>query len=122
MPMSAAAIDGISNNGHRWKHRLTSITLFTKELGALNDRLDGRDDHDQIIVPRAESEGAVMDLIKAVRVWIYDNEATLDKGAIDDLRAKLDDLEAVEDCDMAEINYAMGELYDSFDYWRVLVS
>jgi repressor of nif and glnA expression len=127
MPISAAAMDGIRDNGLRWRYRMNGLLKSeTAKLGEFNDRIDGQDDDDQLIVLRSESEPVVMEIVRKVRGWLNDNKravpiaARLPAHARDSLAARLDDLECVEDCAIQEINFAMNELYDEFDYWRVL--
>lgn len=119
MPMSAAAMDGIRANGHRWKFHMNGlIREETKKLGEFNDLLDGEDDFDQQAITREMSEPVVIALRTKIAKWL-DEHRTLPDNIKDDIRAKLDDLEMVEDCDMGEINFAMNYLYDEFDYWRI---
>ncbi|USM11509.1 hypothetical protein vBCbaSRXM_64 [Citromicrobium phage vB_CbaS-RXM] len=119
MPTSDAALAGIKHNGLRWKHHLHGlIKPETEKLGAFNDRLDGDDDHEQLVVSRAESEPVVEEIIRKVRVWC-EKTKSLPEDARRDIESKVDDLECVSDCDMGEINFAMNYLYDEFDYWRI---
>lgn len=121
MPISNAAMDGIRDHGHRWRYRMAGLLKSeTAKLGEFNDRIDGRDDGDQQIVLRSESEPVVMEIVRKVRGWLSDNALRLPAHARDSIVARLDDLECVEDCSIREINFAMNELYDEFDYWRIL--
>jgi hypothetical protein len=115
MPMSQAAMDGISANGHRWKSRINGLKPHTEVLGKANDaNNDGEPyDHDA-------TEKAVQDIIKIVRSFAdkLPDESSLKQDLLHDA----DDLEMVEDCDIEDINHEMNDLYDSFDFHRVLVA
>lgn len=113
MPMSQAAMDGISANGHRWKFFIHGMKPFTQALGKLNDaENDGQE------VADADVEKKVQEIIKIVR----DFAGKTDNVRLrDDLLNDADNLEMVEDCGLDEVNFQMGNLYDTFDFHRVLV-
>lgn len=119
MAMSEAAIQGIKENGHGWKISLYGlIKPECSKLAEFNNRIN--DDGGEVL--REESESVVMEIVRKLREWTTTNEAKLGEQICRDLRGDLDDLESVEDCDMEEINYAMGRVYDCFDYWRILAA
>lgn len=117
MPITQAAMDGINANGHRWQHRIT-LAPYTAMLGKLNDRNGDGD-----TPTREEIEPVVENIVAKVRSFA---EARLRRDDNDqigrDLASRADDLECVSDCEIEEVNHAMNELYDSFDFWRVLVN
>lgn len=120
MPMSEAAMDGIRDNGHRWKHQITLRDL-TQPLGDLNERYD---DGAGEAPKREETEPLVDKIVERVRAFVkqrFERHGTDDPIGID-LDRRADELEMIADCDIEEINHAMGELYDSFDYWRILAN
>ncbi len=102
-------MDGIKVNGHRWRHRI-SLGQWPLLLGKLNDLGDFEADD-------AEVERAALGIVAAVRVVV----ASQKWAERTDLSRRADELELVADCGLGEVNFAMSELYDSFDFWRVLV-
>jgi hypothetical protein len=114
MPMSQAAMDGIAANGHRWKHTIRGMKPHTEVLGKANDANGDGNDYD-----RAAVEKAVQSIVKITRSFA---DRTSDSNVADHLRLRADDLECVEDCDIEDINYAMNDLYDEFDFHRILVN
>lgn len=109
MPLSEACLAGIRANGHRWKHTI-GLGQWPALLGKLNDQRDvGADD--------AEVERCALKIVALVRAFVDRRDWAKET----DLARLADDLEMVADCGLAEVNEAMGELYDSFDYWRILV-
>jgi hypothetical protein len=114
MPMSAAAMDGIAAHGHRWKRRINGLKPHTEVLGKANDaNNEGQAyDHDA-------TEKAVQGIIKSVRSFA---QSITDEALQRDLLHDADDLEMVEDCDIEDINHEMNDLYDTFDFHRVLVA
>lgn len=120
MPMSAAAIAGIRHNGNRWRYRMNGLIKDEcLKLGELNDRIGDRDDGEQTIVSREESEPVVISLRTKVSKWL-DRQRRMPDEIVTNVKCRLDDLEMVEDCGMGEINYALNDLFDEFDYWRIL--
>ena len=107
--MSAAAIDGISANGHRWKARI-SLGFGPGELGRLNDRLSDGEKVDD-----AEVEEITLRIVANVRSFAKRNPQ------FDSLERRADELELFADCGLEEVNCAMTELYDDFDWHRILV-
>jgi hypothetical protein len=114
MPMSAAAMDGISANGHRWKYTIRGMKAHTEVLGRANDAFNDGQPYDE-----KATEQAVQSIIKVVRAFA---DKTSDERLRDDLRHDADDLEMVEDCEIEDINHEMNDLYDTFDFHRVLVA
>jgi hypothetical protein len=112
MPMSAAAMDGIRDNGHRWRMRITGIKPFIQPLADANNLDNDGQPYDAKAV-----EAAVQGIVAATRNFALGKAENLKL----DLEARADDLEMVEDCDLDDINHYMGELYDAFDYHRILV-
>lgn len=111
MPISEAAMGGIRANGHRWRHRI-NLGQWPAMLGKLNDAEEAG-----VEVDENEVERVTLEIVEAVRRCV----AKSDWAAETDLGSRADDLEMVADCGLEEVNCAMNELYDSFDYWRVLV-
>lgn len=109
--MSQAAIDGISENGFRWRHRL-SLRPMTTRLAALNERDGGT---------REEREPLVEKIVAIVRQFAKDNSLSNERMA-SDLIMRADELACLADCDLEDINHGMNDLYDSFDFWRVLAA
>ena len=111
MPITEAAMSGIRDHGHRWKRRIC-LGQSPALLGRLNDAAaDGED------VDDAEVERLALSIVESVRRACQDQDWPADI----DLTQRADDLEGASDCGLDEVNYFMGELYDSFDYWRILV-
>lgn len=117
MPISAAAMDGIRSNGHRWKMTITGLKRYTEVLGRANDAANEGLDYD-----RKANEVAVQGIVKVVRAFAENEAAAKDVEMERDLLSNADDLECVEDDAIEEINWAMNQLYDSFDYHRILVA
>lgn len=109
MTMSEAAIDGIRDNGFRWSYRI-NLKPWTARIGRLNDGGGGTQE---------EREPLVESIVAKVRQFAKDNALKNERMA-SELISRADDLECCADCDLEDINIAMGELYDSLDYWRVL--
>lgn len=107
--MSQACLDGIKVHGHRWKHRIR-LGQWPALLGKLNNQGDAAADD-------AEVERCAMKIVEIVRAYVDRNEWAKET----DLSRRAEDLEMAADCGLGEVNFAMGELYDSFDYWRILV-
>lgn len=116
MPMSMAAMDGIRDNGHRWKLTITGLKPFTEVLGKANDLNNIGKPYDQKTV-----EKAVQGIVAKVREFAETKDVLADPRIEGELLSAAADLECVEDEDIEEINDAMGQLYDAFDYWRILV-
>lgn len=111
MPASEACFDGIKAHGLRWRHELR-LGVWPGALGRLNDLAnDGQP------VDDAEVERVTLKIVAAVRAAV-DRYEWAKKT---DLDHRADELECVADCGLGEVNYAMGELYDSCDYWRILI-
>ena len=108
---SAAAIEGLRANGLRWNRRFR-IGLGPSLLGKYNDaaETDSPATDEQV-------EEAALKIVAAVRAFAKG----VDEPERGDLERRADELEMVADCGLDEVNFAMGELYDSFDYWRILV-
>lgn len=101
-------MDGIRDNGLRWKHTLRGLGPHTKVLGRINDG--------DMEITMAEGEAAVKAIVSRVRAFA---QATSDEHLRDVLERRAEELENVADCGIEEINWAMGELYDALDYHRV---
>jgi hypothetical protein len=114
MPMSQAAMDGIAANGHRWKYTIRGMKPHTEVLGRANDAYNDGESYDE-----KATEKAVQSIVKIVRAFA-DN--TSNERLRDDLRHDADDLEMVEECEIEDINMEMNDLYDTFDFHRVLVN
>ena len=108
MPISEVCMDGIKANGHRWKHTIR-LGQWPALLGKLNDR-EG-DVLESEVEPIAEKIVAIVRAYVERHTWAKET----------DLARRADELEMVADCGLEEVNFAMNELYDSFDYWRILV-
>lgn len=116
MPMSLAAMDGIRENGHRWKLTIRGLKPFTETLGKANDANNDGESYDHTVV-----EKAVQGIVEKVRKFCETKDVLADPRIEGELLSAAADLECVEDEDIEEINDAMGQLYDAFDYWRILV-
>ena len=113
MPISQAAMDGISRNGLGWRMSMNGRFKANAEaLGAMNDRASEGE-----IVTDEEVEVEVKQIIAKSRKWA---ESLQDRKIAEDLLSDLDRLEEVEDCGLDEVNYAMDRFYDCLDYWRIL--
>jgi len=111
MAMSEAAIEGIAANGHRWKRRIT--IHGTAEIGAMNDA-----NSDNLPYDRERLEALCNQIVADVRFFA----APLpDSRMRDDLNDGADWLETVADCDIEEVNHQLDSLYDTFDFYRLLV-
>lgn len=106
-----ASIAGVAAHGLRWRHQI-HLGNWPAQLGKLNDRASDGEDIDD-----AEVEKAALGIVAAVRAT-YEREGWAKDT---DLDRRADDLEMAADCGIEEVNFMMNELYDSFDYWRVLV-
>lgn len=105
--MTPAALDGIAVNGLRWKHSIR-----------LRDVMEPMKDADAL---KTGDVGRILDLV-AKRVKAF---ASLPKVAGDtDLSYRLsnavDDLETCDDCP-EEARHVLNDLFDVFDFHRVLV-
>lgn len=103
MPTSAAAIEGIKDNGLRWRHEV--------RLSDLSDRL-GREDDLKVGDVASIQEQYV------TRVRRFMMTAKLTPGEKAALELVLSDLEDVDD-DIDAIRFVLNELYDCFDYVRI---
>lgn len=109
MPISAAAMEGIQDNGHRWRASIR-LGFGPALLGKLNDKRNGGEEVDD-----AEVERLALKIVENLRSFAKRNP---DYSV---LERRADNLEMVADCGLEEVNCAMGELYDTFDYCRILV-
>jgi hypothetical protein len=109
MPISEVCMDGIKANGHRWKARIR-LGQWPALLGRLNDVAS-----DGGTVDEAEVERIALRIVASVR-----NYAKM-HPQYDSLERRADEIELVADCGLEEVNHAMGELYDDFDWHRILV-
>lgn len=104
MPISAAALEGIAANGHRWKGEINlggqPARLANPDKLVLGDCLKIRNE----IVRRCE-------------VFIQTMGVNLATLALAD---KVDQLKECED-DPDDLRIALGELYDVFDFHRICV-
>jgi hypothetical protein len=106
-----AAMEGIKAHGHGWMHRIY-LGDWPEKIGALNSRAaDGKDVDDK------EVEKIAMVIVETVRNYV----ARWEWAQATDLEKRADELEMLADCGLDEVNHALDELYDSFDYWRILV-
>jgi hypothetical protein len=113
MPMSEAAMEGIRVNGHRWQRRINGLKPHTEVLGKANDAHNDGEPYDE-----KATEAAVQAIVKIVRSFA---NSVKDDNLQRDLLHDADDLEMVEDCEIEDINHEMNDLYDTFDFHRVLV-
>lgn len=122
MPTSEAAIAGIKANGHKWRYQMPRDYLQPEisKLAEFNNRIDGRDDYDQTIVPCDESEPVVEALRVKVEQWAQ-RSRTLPHEALEAIQSALEELETIQDCCMEEVNYGLNNLWDEFDYYRILI-
>lgn len=104
-----ASLDGIAAHGMRWRYHI-NLSQWTRAIGKLNDRDDE--------VSRDELEPLVNAIVAKVRRFAEIHRAR--EGMAYDLERRADELEMLSDCEISEVNHFMGELYDSFDYWRIL--
>lgn len=108
MPMSSAAIAGISANGHRWKAEINMRGQVSR-LG----------DEDSLKVGDvAAIRDSVIDRVK--RFLASPASKFLDADDKYSFENALDDLEMCDD-DIDEVRGALNELYDLFDYHRICV-
>jgi hypothetical protein len=105
MAISEAAMAGITAHGFRWKRRAANIAELSKRLGEIND--DERD--------HSEAPGIIEMIVQRLRD--YPSSESDMRSALD---SAADELEGVADCEIDEINFAMGGVYDALDYWRIL--
>lgn len=104
MPMSAAALEGISANGLRWKG--------TINLGGQPSRLG---DPELLVV--GDCARIRDDIARRCKVFIQTmgvSPMTLALGS------KLDDLERCDD-DPDQMRRVLSDLYDVFDFYRICV-
>lgn len=106
-------MDGIRDNGSGWKFRIHGMKTHTETLGKANNSNNDGESYDRKVV-----EAAVQSIVKVVRGFA---DRASDSNIAEHLRYRADNLEMVEDCDIEDINEAMGDLYDEFDYHRILV-
>lgn len=108
MPMSEAAILGIVAHGSGWRHEL--------RLKAVIDKIADFDE----TTPREEISAVRDEIVAGVRTWLQ----RFNKPEHNEMRNEIDtanyDLEMVDES-IDEVRYALGVLYDQFDYYRVVV-
>lgn len=109
MPMSAAAMEGIQVNGHHWQRQIR-LGYEPKKLGALNN---------------AAMAGETIDdkEVEAIAERIASNVRSFAKmhPQFEHLEQEAENLEMVADCGLEEVNAVMSDLYDAFDFNRILV-
>jgi hypothetical protein len=109
MPISEVCMEGIRANGHKWRDRIR-LGLEPSLLGRLNDKLaDGE------AVDDSEVERLTLRIVENVRRF------AAKRPQYDSLERRADDLEMAADCGLEEVSFFMGELYDDFDWHRILV-
>lgn len=106
MPMSEAAMDGIRDNGNRWKYELR-LSDLTQKLGAFEAN-----------APESEVETVTSELIDRLRHHVGHHP---DRPYSHPLILAVEDLFSVADCGIEEVRFALTDIYDIFDYHRVLV-
>lgn len=104
MPMSAAAMDGIAANGHRWRYQI--------KVAHLSDRLGDEDalKVGDVTVIRDEYVTRVRAFAAATKDLTEYEKDRLEMCCVD-LEECDDDLEQVRD--------ALTDLYDCFDFFRI---
>lgn len=103
-------MDGIAANGRGWKHRI-SLGGQTEIMGKMDD-----DTTDDAVQKCAEA------IIARVRTFADRLHKHPDTAALADrLRDEAEALEAVADCGIDEVRWAMSSLYDQFDFSRICV-
>jgi hypothetical protein len=103
---SEAAIAGISAHGLRWRHRI-SLAGRADAIGEMDES-----------TPESEINDARTAIVSRVKNFIIGFPENSDmRVSVED---KLDDLETV-DAELEEVRFALGELYDAFDYYRIVV-
>jgi len=99
---SAAALAGISTNGHRWKHQIR-LAHLSKQVG------QGDLTEQQIDAIRKET-------VKRVRLFLL--TATF-KEMVYEIESSIEELEVI-DPDLEELRDSYTNLFDLFDYWRIV--
>ena len=108
MPMSEAAMAGITANGHRWKFEIS----FNGAMSKVGDWQEGVTWAEEIEIVRQA-------IVKRVRAFL-NHRPSLDDDMRYDLETAVEDLEMV-DPEVEEIRHCLTTLYDHFDYYRVCV-
>lgn len=100
---SAAALAGISTNGHRWKHQI--------RLGHLSKQIGQGDLTEQQI------EAIRKETAKRVRLFLLTiiDEAEM----VHEIEDAVDDLDMI-DPDLKGLRDSYTRLFDLFDYWRIV--
>lgn len=106
MPMSEAALAGISANGHKWRYEL-SLSGLTTQIGDMDE---------------ATSEEDIRTCVTAIveRVRRFLKKPGIDPAMIYTIEIAVEGLE-MADTDLEEARAAMGYLYDEFDFYRICV-
>lgn len=107
MPMSEAAMSGISANGLRWKFNISFSTL-TAKVG----------EWEEGVTPTGEIEKIRNAIVERVKVFLHHRSMGEDMRY--DIEDAVEQLEMV-DPEVEEIRFALNRLYDQFDYHRVCV-
>ncbi len=109
MPMSAAAMSGVRDNGHRWKFEI-SFNGQVKRLANADDLVVG----DCAVIRDT--------VVKQVRAFLERRDVVIRLPAEDrmSIDMEIDDIEMCED-DPDELKVALAPLYDKFDYYRICV-
>lgn len=137
MTLSNAAIEGISANGLNWRHTGPRIKTPNAVLADLNDNGVNDESDAQRLTDASHKIAA------AIRLWLNgitskEKKSTSEINILEDFEHRHEDeLVFMEDIDtvsevndgiyndpqevLNEINYIMNNIYDSFDYHRILV-
>jgi hypothetical protein len=114
MPLSQAAMDGITANGHGWKHHI-SLGGQTEIMGKMTEGTP-----EQEGTPDAEVEACARAIVGHVRTFAIRIAADHSDLATW-LLHEAEQLEEVADCGLDEVRHAMSSLYDEFDFQRICV-
>lgn len=103
MAITASALEGIKDNGLRWRYQV--------RVGDLSNRLCREDDL------KVGDVAAIRDeYVKRVRAFM--GVSKLSQADKDAIELVLSDLEDVDD-DIDAVRYCLDALYDCFDYMRI---
>lgn len=108
MPISAAALAGIQANGHRWKYEI-AISAHTSKIGSFDETTPA----DQISAERDA-------IVAKVKRWLDARTKPEENDMRNDIESKIIDLEMVDES-VEEVRYALNDLFDEFDFYRVVV-
>ena len=116
MPVSQAAIDGIEKNGLAWRRKI-NLGEGIAEMAALNDAYAEGEDTDY-----AKMEEAALKVAARLRELHEKTTWARDLGGTLNFQDLAEELEAVADETLDDVNEVMERVYNVCDFQRIVIN